>query len=120
MIHPPSSRPHRAYHRLFAAVLLLLWHRLLILLPTPGMGRRREKERKARRDGARACWPEDRSARRPRGSAPDCPGRQENGEGSIERGPRVRTGIRATSRSCSATAPPGEGGAAMRDDIGVD
>src|SRR5262244_2770132 len=45
------------------------------------MGRRREKETKARREGFRACWPEDRSARSPRGSAPDCPGRQENGGG---------------------------------------
>src|SRR4029453_733557 len=33
---------------------------------------------------------------------------------------RMRTGIRATSRSCSATALPAEGGAAMRYYIGVD
>src|SRR5215510_10829327 len=67
---------------------MVMRHRLLILLPTPGMGRRREKETKARREGFRACWPEDRSARSPRGSAPDCPGRQENGGGgSIESGP---------------------------------
>src|SRR5262249_15745781 len=32
----------------------------------------------------------------------------------------VRTGIRATSRSCSETATPAEGGAAMRYYIGVD
>jgi hypothetical protein len=32
----------------------------------------------------------------------------------------VRTGIRATRRSCSATAPPAEGGAARRYYIGVD
>jgi len=32
----------------------LLWHRLLILLPTPGItrGRRRERETKARREGS--------------------------------------------------------------------
>src|SRR5215510_820635 len=64
-----------------------LWHRLLILLPTPewgGGGRRRRKPGVR----CRACWPEDRSARSPRGSAPDCPGRQENGGGgSIESGP---------------------------------
>src|SRR6266849_9476675 len=33
---------------------------------------------------------------------------------------RLRTGIRATSRSCSDAATPAEGGAAMRYYIGVD
>src|SRR5262245_58878579 len=40
--------------------------------------------------------------------------------GFDRKGSRVRTSIRATSRSCSETATPAEGGAAMRYYIGVD
>src|SRR5262249_2484447 len=99
-----------------------LWHRLLILLPTPGIsggggGRRRPKPGvKVQSLLARGPIGSQPSRLSPRLSRPA----RERRRRFDRKGSHVRTGIRATSRSCSEAAVPGEGGAAMRDYIGVD
>src|SRR5262245_66304986 len=84
------------------------------------MGRRREKETKARREVqsllARGPIGSQPSRLSPRLSRPA----RERRRRFDRKWSRVRTGIRATSRSCSEAAAPGEGGAAMRYYIGVD
>src|SRR2546427_12937408 len=91
-------------------------------LPTPGITRGRGERRK-RRPGVTV---QSLLARGPIGSQPSrlsprlFRSARERERRFHRKWSRLRTGIRATSRSCSETAPPAEGGAAMRDYIGVD